>query len=104
MRWRSARITAGLSPEAGQYGAAVAPSSEGLDAPRSYQVGRNFSADEWRLYFPGEKYRKTFADLPGPDQKRQKTIEVLEVVHPQKSLKITSQNHNFAVPCPAQSM
>jgi WD40 repeat protein len=30
-------------------------------------VGRNFSADEWRLYFPGEKYRKTFPDLPGPD-------------------------------------
>jgi WD40 repeat protein len=29
-------------------------------------VGRNFSADEWRLYFPGEKYRKTFDDLPGP--------------------------------------
>jgi len=23
-------------------------------------VGRNFSADEWRPYFPGEKYRKTF--------------------------------------------
>ena len=32
-------------------------------------VGRNFSADEWRLYFPGEKYRKTFADLPGPDER-----------------------------------
>jgi hypothetical protein len=30
-------------------------------------VGRNFSADEWQLYFPGEKYRKTFDDLPGPD-------------------------------------
>jgi WD40 repeat protein len=30
-------------------------------------VGRNFSADEWRLYFPGEKYRKTFPDLPEPD-------------------------------------
>jgi WD40 repeat protein len=30
-------------------------------------VGRNFSADEWQLYFPGEKYRKTFPDLPGPD-------------------------------------
>jgi WD40 repeat protein len=30
-------------------------------------VGRNFSADEWKLYFPGEKYRKTFPDLPGPD-------------------------------------
>jgi WD40 repeat protein len=30
-------------------------------------VGRNFSADEWRLYFPGEKYRKTFDGLPGPD-------------------------------------
>jgi WD40 repeat protein len=31
------------------------------------RVGRNFSADEWRLYFPGEKYHKTFPDLPGPD-------------------------------------
>ncbi len=30
-------------------------------------VGRNFLADEWQLYFPGEKYRKTFPDLPGPD-------------------------------------
>jgi WD40 repeat protein len=30
-------------------------------------VGRNFSADEWRLYFPGEEYRKTFPDLSGPD-------------------------------------
>jgi WD40 repeat protein len=30
-------------------------------------VGRNFSADEWQLYFPDEKYRKTFPDLPGPD-------------------------------------
>jgi WD40 repeat protein len=29
-------------------------------------VGRNFSADEWRLYFPGEPYHKTFADLPSP--------------------------------------
>src|SRR5262245_50825404 len=27
-------------------------------------VGRNFSADEWQLYFPGQKYRKTFSDLP----------------------------------------
>ena len=31
-------------------------------------VGRNFSADEWRLYFPGEKYRKTFDELPAPDE------------------------------------
>jgi len=30
-------------------------------------VARNFSVDEWRLYFPGEKYRKTFPDLPGPE-------------------------------------
>jgi WD40 repeat protein len=30
-------------------------------------VGRNFFADEWQLYFPGEKYRKTFPDLPGAD-------------------------------------
>jgi WD40 repeat protein len=34
-------------------------------APRA--VGRNFSAEEWDLYFPGEKYRKTFPNLPGPD-------------------------------------
>jgi WD40 repeat protein len=32
-------------------------------------VGRNFSADEWRLYFPSEKYRKTFTDLPCPDER-----------------------------------
>jgi conflict system STAND superfamily ATPase/WD40 domain-containing protein len=31
-------------------------------------VGRNFSADEWRLYFPSQKYRKTFDELPEPDQ------------------------------------
>jgi WD40 repeat protein len=31
-------------------------------------VGRNFSADEWRLYFPGEKYRKTFDELPGTEE------------------------------------
>jgi len=29
-------------------------------------LGRNFSPDEWQLYFPGEKYRKTFPDSPGP--------------------------------------
>jgi hypothetical protein len=26
-------------------------------------VGRNFSADEWSLYFPGEEYRKTFEQI-----------------------------------------
>jgi WD domain, G-beta repeat len=31
-------------------------------------VGRNFSVDEWRLYFPSEKYRKTFDELPGPNE------------------------------------
>jgi serine/threonine protein kinase len=30
-------------------------------------ICRNFFPDEWQLYFPGEKYRKTFPDLPGPD-------------------------------------
>jgi WD40 repeat protein len=30
-------------------------------------VGRNFSNDEWQLYFPGEKPRQTFPELPGPD-------------------------------------
>ena len=29
-------------------------------------LGRNFSPDEWQLYFPGEKYRKTFPDSLGP--------------------------------------
>jgi WD40 repeat protein len=29
-------------------------------------VGRNFTAEEWELYFPGERYHKTFPDLPGP--------------------------------------
>jgi hypothetical protein len=29
-------------------------------------VERNFTAEEWKLYFSGEPYRKTFPDLPGP--------------------------------------
>jgi WD40 repeat protein len=29
-------------------------------------VGQNFFNGEWELYFPGEPYRKTFPDLPGP--------------------------------------
>jgi WD40 repeat protein len=29
-------------------------------------VGRNFSAEEWKRYFPGEPYHKTFPDLPRP--------------------------------------
>ena len=29
-----------------------------------FTVGRNFFADEWQLYFPGVKYRKTFDQLP----------------------------------------
>jgi WD40 repeat protein len=32
-------------------------------------AGRNLSSDEWNLYFPGEDYRKTFPDLPGPNEK-----------------------------------
>ena len=31
-------------------------------------VRRNFSADEWKLCFPGKNYRKTFDELPGPDE------------------------------------
>jgi len=30
-------------------------------------VGRNFTTEEWKLHFPGEKYRKTFDELPGPE-------------------------------------
>jgi hypothetical protein len=33
------------------------------------KVGRNFTTEEWELYFPGEPYHKTFADLPGPDER-----------------------------------
>jgi WD40 repeat protein len=29
-------------------------------------VGRNFTKEEWSLYFFGESYRKTFPDLPDP--------------------------------------
>jgi WD40 repeat protein len=29
-------------------------------------AGRNFSQDEWGLFFQGQPYRKTFAELPGP--------------------------------------
>jgi len=32
----------------------------------SITIGRNFSADEWRLYSPGKKYRKSFDELPDP--------------------------------------
>jgi WD40 repeat protein len=31
-------------------------------------VGRNFTKEEWKLYFSGEKYRKTFDELPSPDE------------------------------------
>jgi hypothetical protein len=40
--------------------------SDLLDLARTI-AGRNFFPDEWQLYFPGEKYRKTFPDLPGQD-------------------------------------
>ena len=33
-----------------------------------FTVGRNFFADEWQLYFPGAKYRKTFDQLPDDDK------------------------------------
>ena len=29
-------------------------------------VGRNFTTEEWKQYFPGERYHKTLPDLPGP--------------------------------------
>jgi hypothetical protein len=32
------------------------------------EVGRNFSQEEWKLYLPGETYRKTFPDLPIPGE------------------------------------
>jgi WD40 repeat protein len=36
-----------------------------IDSVRAI-AARNLTADEWQLYFPGEPYRKTFPDLPGP--------------------------------------
>jgi WD40 repeat protein len=51
-------------------------------------VGRNFSSNESQLYFPSEKYHKTFDELPGPDQSvTPKTIEELEVFHLQRNIK-----------------
>jgi hypothetical protein len=35
--------------------------------PMKALAGRNFSANEWQLYFPGQPYHKTFPDLPGPE-------------------------------------
>jgi hypothetical protein len=63
-------------------------------------VGRNFSHDEWKLYFSGENYRKTFDDLPEPNspiRNAPKAIEVLEVFHAQKSRKIISQITQFSL-------
>jgi WD40 repeat protein len=31
-------------------------------------AGRNLTKDEWKLYFASEKYRKTFDELPSPDE------------------------------------
>jgi hypothetical protein len=33
-------------------------------------VGRNFTTEEWKRYFPGEPYHKTFPDLNGKKQMR----------------------------------
>jgi hypothetical protein len=38
----------------------------------AFTIGRSFSADEWRLYSPGKKYRKTFDELPDPRQRNAK--------------------------------
>jgi hypothetical protein len=32
------------------------------------KTGRNFSQQEWNLYFPGEPYRQTFPNLPIPGE------------------------------------
>jgi hypothetical protein len=37
--------------------------------PDNYWLGQKFSGWERQPYFPGEPYRKTFAELPGPDDK-----------------------------------
>ncbi len=31
-------------------------------------AGRNFTDEEWRRFFPGQRYRRTFPELPGPAQ------------------------------------
>jgi len=38
-----------------------------IDLARRVTMGRNIFSNEWEHYFPGEKYRKTFPDLPGPE-------------------------------------
>jgi WD40 repeat protein len=59
-----------------------------VDLARS-SVGRNFFADEWQLYFPDEKYHKTFPDLPGPDYlKMQKQLRCLKFFTPKNRARI----------------
>lgn len=35
-----------------------------LIPPARHAAGRNFTLDEWALFFPGQPYRRTFAELP----------------------------------------
>jgi WD40 repeat protein len=35
-----------------------------LIAPAMRAAGRNFTPDEWALFFPGQPYRRTFTELP----------------------------------------
>jgi hypothetical protein len=42
------------------------PLSSALSRARQI-ANRNLSLAEWRQFFPGDTYRKTFADLSAPD-------------------------------------
>jgi WD40 repeat protein len=39
-------------------------------------AGRNFSINEWKRYFPGEKYRRTFDELPPLRQNVNSNLQV----------------------------
>jgi hypothetical protein len=40
-------------------------------------VSRNLSPSEWRRYFPGVEYRRTFSNLDVPDDAPQQTARII---------------------------
>jgi hypothetical protein len=58
-------------------------------------IGRNFSADESKLYFPGEKYHKTFDELPGPSNPGNQKISTLTAMNAPAKAEATSFDTRF---------
>jgi hypothetical protein len=56
-------------------------------------VGRNFTADEWQLYFSGNAYHKTFPDLLGQIRNAKKQSSCWKFFHTKES-PLGSVKHN----------